>query len=316
MSDTRDSPNEKGGSARPHTASQLRSPSISRARTAVQGAPLSSPPPRRRPADCVRRQPSRCGDQLLQRHSHTLAHRKIKSPGEILVDALVPVVRDASPAIEEEPRERRGRLRRGATARLSAGGPAEPARIAAWASCRRRRRVALRDDQVKVMREADRMPANFGAATAHQPRPTGTGSAGPERGACHRGLPRLAAHLRQLARPTPVAAAAVGAPVAGDDCQRGSPAFRDRDCRVSPEDGGRRGPEASSQPWYRYGVMSTQERAALPRSQREKDLDRMLADWGDHLHFSNHVETDGFVARGNELLFAVFGRADVYLVGI
>jgi hypothetical protein len=114
--------------------------------------------------------------------------------------------------------------------------------------------------QVKVMREADRMPANFGAATAHQPRPTG---AGPERGACHRGLPRLAAHLRQLARPTPVAAVAVGAPVAGDDCRRGSPAFRDRDCRVSPEDGGRRGPEASSQPWYRYGVLSTQERAAV-----------------------------------------------------
>ena len=62
MGDTRDSPNEKGGWARPHTASHLRSPSISRARTAVQGAPLSSPPPRRRPADCVRRQPSRCGD--------------------------------------------------------------------------------------------------------------------------------------------------------------------------------------------------------------------------------------------------------------
>ena len=63
--------------------------------------------------------------------------------------------------------------------------------------------------------------------------------------------------------------------------------------------------------------LSTQERAALPRSQREKDLDRMLADWGiHHLHLSNHVETDGLVARGNELLFAVFGRGDVYLVGI
>src|SRR2546423_1028699 len=36
MGDTGDSPNEKGGWARPHTASQLRSPSISRARTAVR----------------------------------------------------------------------------------------------------------------------------------------------------------------------------------------------------------------------------------------------------------------------------------------
>jgi hypothetical protein len=63
--------------------------------------------------------------------------------------------------------------------------------------------------------------------------------------------------------------------------------------------------------------LSTQERAALPRSQRERDLDRMLADWGiHHLHLSSVVEADGFVQRGNELLFAVFTRDDAYLVGI
>lgn len=63
--------------------------------------------------------------------------------------------------------------------------------------------------------------------------------------------------------------------------------------------------------------LSTQERVALPRSQRERDLDRMLADWGiHHLHLSNVVEADGFVERGEELLFALFGRDDAYLVGI
>jgi NAD binding domain of 6-phosphogluconate dehydrogenase len=64
MGDTGDNPNEKGAWARPHTASQLRSPSIRPYANRSQGAPLSTPPPRpwRRPADCVRRQPSRCGD--------------------------------------------------------------------------------------------------------------------------------------------------------------------------------------------------------------------------------------------------------------
>jgi hypothetical protein len=63
--------------------------------------------------------------------------------------------------------------------------------------------------------------------------------------------------------------------------------------------------------------LSAQERAALPQHQREKDLDRMLADWGiHHLHLSNELETDGFVTGGNELLFALFGRDDAYLVGI
>jgi hypothetical protein len=63
--------------------------------------------------------------------------------------------------------------------------------------------------------------------------------------------------------------------------------------------------------------LSVQERAAFPQHQREKDLDRMLADWGiHHLHLSNVVEADGFVTRGNNLLFALFSRNDAYLVGI
>jgi hypothetical protein len=63
--------------------------------------------------------------------------------------------------------------------------------------------------------------------------------------------------------------------------------------------------------------LSVQERAALPWHEREKDLDRMLADWRiHHLHLSNALKTNGFVQRGNELLFALFGRDDAYLVGI
>lgn len=59
--------------------------------------------------------------------------------------------------------------------------------------------------------------------------------------------------------------------------------------------------------------------AALPQHRRERDLDRMLADWGiHHLHLSNVVEADGFVERDNcdQLLFAGFGRDDAYMVGI
>ena len=63
--------------------------------------------------------------------------------------------------------------------------------------------------------------------------------------------------------------------------------------------------------------LSVQERAALPAREREKDLDRMLADYGiHHLHLSHQLKRNGFVQRGRELLFAVFGRDDAYLVGI
>jgi hypothetical protein len=63
--------------------------------------------------------------------------------------------------------------------------------------------------------------------------------------------------------------------------------------------------------------LATRERAALPKHQREQDLDRMLADWGiHHLHLSGALEADGFVKRGNHLLFALFGRDDAYLVGV
>jgi len=63
--------------------------------------------------------------------------------------------------------------------------------------------------------------------------------------------------------------------------------------------------------------LSVRERAALPQHKQEKNLDRMLADWGVyHLHLSNQLKPNGFVRRGNELLFAVFTRDDAYLVGI
>ena len=63
--------------------------------------------------------------------------------------------------------------------------------------------------------------------------------------------------------------------------------------------------------------LSLQERAALPQHEREKDLDRMLADWGiHHLHLSNQLKPNGFVQRGRELLFALFSPDDADLVGI
>lgn len=59
------------------------------------------------------------------------------------------------------------------------------------------------------------------------------------------------------------------------------------------------------------------DRQARPRHRRETDLDRMLADAGiHHLHLSGTVESDEFVKRGDELLFAIFTRTDVYLIGI
>ncbi len=60
-----------------------------------------------------------------------------------------------------------------------------------------------------------------------------------------------------------------------------------------------------------------QAQATGRRSRGEGALDRMLADWGvHHLHLSGVVEPDGFVQRGDELVFAVFGRDDAYLVGV
>ena len=63
--------------------------------------------------------------------------------------------------------------------------------------------------------------------------------------------------------------------------------------------------------------LSTQDKAALKSRQRDQDRDRMLADWGiRHLHLSSFLEPDGFVKRGDDLLFAVFQPDGAYLLGL
>ena len=63
--------------------------------------------------------------------------------------------------------------------------------------------------------------------------------------------------------------------------------------------------------------LSTQDKAALKSRQRDQDRDRMLADWGiRHLHLSSLLEPDGFVKRGDDLLFAVFQPDGAYLLGL
>jgi hypothetical protein len=50
---------------------------------------------------------------------------------------------------------------------------------------------------------------------------------------------------------------------------------------------------------------------------RREDRDLLIADWGiHHLHLSSEVESDGFVKRGGDLLFAAFRDDDAYLIGI
>lgn len=50
---------------------------------------------------------------------------------------------------------------------------------------------------------------------------------------------------------------------------------------------------------------------------RRKDLDLMLIEWEvHHLHISQQMRSDGFVERDDPLLFAVFHRADAYLLDI
>lgn len=50
---------------------------------------------------------------------------------------------------------------------------------------------------------------------------------------------------------------------------------------------------------------------------RRRDLDLMLNDWGvHHLHLSSSKEADGFVSRTKAVLFAVFHKADAYLLDV
>lgn len=55
----------------------------------------------------------------------------------------------------------------------------------------------------------------------------------------------------------------------------------------------------------------------MPQTGKRPDLDLMLNDWGvHHLHISSHVEADGFVRRGEPVLFAVFKPHTAYLIDI
>ncbi|KJS34788.1 MAG: hypothetical protein VR70_16970 [Rhodospirillaceae bacterium BRH_c57] len=53
------------------------------------------------------------------------------------------------------------------------------------------------------------------------------------------------------------------------------------------------------------------------RLNRRRDLDLMLIEWEvHHLHISQQLQPDGFVERDDPLLFAVFHRADAYLLDV
>jgi hypothetical protein len=57
--------------------------------------------------------------------------------------------------------------------------------------------------------------------------------------------------------------------------------------------------------------------AATTKLTRRKDRDLLVADWGlHHLHLSTTIEADGFVERGDDLLFGAFTPGDAYLIGI
>lgn len=63
--------------------------------------------------------------------------------------------------------------------------------------------------------------------------------------------------------------------------------------------------------------------AYVPRAQRSRqlhrrpDLDLLISDWGlHHLHLTTELESDGFVKRTEDLLFAAFTDRDAYLIGI
>ncbi len=48
-----------------------------------------------------------------------------------------------------------------------------------------------------------------------------------------------------------------------------------------------------------------------------KDLDLLLNEWGiHHLHLSNVIEPDGFVTRGDLLLFVIFSQTRAYMLDI
>jgi hypothetical protein len=53
------------------------------------------------------------------------------------------------------------------------------------------------------------------------------------------------------------------------------------------------------------------------RLQRQRDLDLMLADWNvHHLHLSTKIRPDGFVERGDPVLFAAVTPDNAYAIGL
>lgn len=72
-------------------------------------------------------------------------------------------------------------------------------------------------------------------------------------------------------------------------------------------------------PFLSRGVKTSYEPPAT-RSKKmhlRQDRDLLLADWGvHHLHLSTTIQSDGFVERTSDLLFAVFADDDAYLLGI
>lgn len=63
--------------------------------------------------------------------------------------------------------------------------------------------------------------------------------------------------------------------------------------------------------------------AYVPEAERDKrlhrqgDLDLLISDWGlHHLHLTTEMESDGFVKRTGDLLFAAFSDDGAYLIGI
>jgi hypothetical protein len=64
-------------------------------------------------------------------------------------------------------------------------------------------------------------------------------------------------------------------------------------------------------------AVAHQSGASAAKLTRRKDRDLLVADWGlHHLHLSEVIEPDGFVERGDDLLFAAFTPSDAYLIGI
>jgi hypothetical protein len=70
-------------------------------------------------------------------------------------------------------------------------------------------------------------------------------------------------------------------------------------------------------PHLSRGVKIAHQPQAPAALKKRRDRDLLIADWGiHHLHLTTKLESDGFVKRTDDLLFAVFTPDDAYLLGI